>query len=149
MSDEGKPNQRWPDEKVVRVVCSAQSHREITVANYRRLHDDDPRYTGPVWVWDEAMAQGGSKIEGELRMRESIHRRKVTAKEAAKGRTWAEAQPKRFVRDLDKTSDDLECGKCGDRLTVNRERLEKYLDKAVEAGVSTLHLHALAAIVRK
>ncbi|MCU1590247.1 MAG: hypothetical protein JWP11_1503 [Frankiales bacterium] len=150
------PANRGP---LVRIVCDDADregqprHREITIANYERLHDDDPRYDRPVWVWDEAMGQGGSRIEtspdGILRARESIDRRKVTYREAAEGRRFAEAHAKRFVRDLDETSDNLECAKCGQRLTVNRERLEKYLDSCVDNGVSKLGLPALARIVRQ
>ena len=142
---------RRENERVVRVVCDAPSHREITVANYRRLHDGDPKYDRSVWVWDQAMAQGGSRIEtqGGLRARESIDRRDVTAKEAAEGRTWAEADAKRVVRDLDRTSDQLQCAKCGLSLTINRENLEKRLDELVAAGVSRLGFPALVAIVTK
>jgi hypothetical protein len=150
MTDRGSIGRaQGANERVVRIVCDASSHEEITVANYRRLHDGDSRYTGSVWVWDEAKAQGGSPIVGELRQRERLDRRKLTAEQVAAGQMLSEADAKRIVRDLGKSSDDLECAKCGLRLTINRKKLDIRMDACVDAGVSRIGLPALVAIMTK
>jgi hypothetical protein len=141
-----------PGEYIVRIVCQERSHPDgapVTVATFRRM-PDRPNYTGPTWIWDEAKAMGGGPIVGDFRMRKTLHRRRATASERAAGLPeFVEVAPREFVRDLDQSSDQLRCSRCGLYASPPRQWTDDQLERAYAAGVSELPLRFLVSILTR
>lgn len=130
----------------IRVFCEEPSHaqRSVVVASFKRgLKPGEPQ-----WRWEEEKAWGTTGVNDEW-TGEPVYKngyRPATDEERAQGLPSRVDLPHRFaVREEDKTSDVLECPRCGLRLQINRERWTTLLTKMSDAGLNRVGLRELVA----
>lgn len=132
----------------IRVLCDDPRHggKTVVVASYKRNILSVPGE--PLWIWEEHKAWGTTGVNhqwtGEPEIKGSW--RPATEEELAEGSPFRVELPHRHaVRDHDRTSDVLECPRCGLRLPLNREHWDVRLTQLSDAGVNKVTLPALVA----
>ncbi len=132
----------------IRVVCDDPRHpgKTVVVASYKRNILNVPGE--PLWTWEEHKAWGTTGVKDEHNGEPEIKGswRPATEEEMADGSPFRVPLPhRRPVREYDRTSDLLECPRCGLRLPLNREDWDVRLTQFSDAGQNKVNLPALVA----
>ncbi|MBW3646818.1 MAG: hypothetical protein KY440_03445 [Actinobacteria bacterium] len=137
----------------ITISCTEPSHSPATVAVFERtVADYGDGVPEPSWHWNEELAVGGGPIDNSSlgtgkRAWRDTYRLPADDPDAAVFGRVQEHGPKTVVRSITTGADVLECRKCGLRRNVNRGRMEEALEKMFIAGVSSVRLRFLVAML--